>query len=174
MNFKILQSLFDYNRIPLWIFDCNLELLQLYLSDVSSSVKEKLTTYVKNLFAKITAPDFDIVCFENELYYVFSCVDNHQTYYLFGGPMLLTAIYHITEMHNLSFAKTMNSKELKFLVEHLPIVTFTIFSSCLRVMMLLLKQVAPSIEEIQTYKSLNLHNTFHRTFVSELFDNIEG
>lgn len=173
MNIKILQSLYDYNRIPLWIFDSNLELHQLYISDISISVKEKLTTHIKNLIANITTPDFDILCFENELYYLFSYTQNQQTYYLFGGPMLLTGFYHITEMHNLSFAKAMNSKEIKSLVEHLPVVTFATFSSCLRVMMLLLKQVAPSIEDIQTYKSTNLPHAIHRTFVSELFDNIE-
>lgn len=173
MNFEILKGLYEYNRIPLWIFDSNLELQQLYLSDISTSVKEKLTTYIKNLITQITTPDFDILCFENELYYLFSYTHHQQTYYLFSGPMLLTGCYHIAEMHNLSFAKAMNTKEIRSLVGNLPIVTFATFGSCLRVMMLLLKQVAPTMEEIQTYKASNLHHAFHRTFVSELFDNIE-
>ncbi len=170
---SIIQALYDYNRIPLWILDRNLNLIDCFFSDTHNGLKELLTIHIKNLTLKISNPSLDILCYENELYYIFSFKRNNETYYLLGGPMLLSGFYHITQMKSLSFANNMYSNEIKLLVDILPIITFSTFSSCLRIMMLMLKNSALSLYEINNYKFSNLEGSLNRTFIHELFDNIE-
>lgn len=170
---SMIQALYDYNRIPLWILNGNSELQNCFLPDVSHGLKEKLFAHVDSLIVNIINTNFDILCYENELYYIFAFERNNETFYLFGGPMLLSGFYHITEMKSLSFTNNMDSKELETLVENLPIVSFTSFSSCLRIMMFLLKSDALSLDEISNYKFLNLQGSLNRTFIHELFENIE-
>ncbi len=169
----VIEELYDYNRIPLWILNTNLELQHSFFSDSSHDVKEILFTHMNGLTDKILNPSFDIFFYENELYYIFDFERNHQTFYLLAGPMLLSGFYHITQMRSLSFASNMDKKDLKFLVENLPVISFTSFSSCLRIIMLLLKNDAPSLEEISNYKCASLQGSLNRTFIHALFDNRE-
>lgn len=169
----IIQSLYDYNRIPLWILNRKSELQYFFFSDITHDLKENLTAYVSDLFIKIPITDFDILCYENELYYYFTFEHQNETFSLLGGPMLLSYYYHTTEMRALSFSHYFNSNNLKALVENLPVVSLSSFSSCLRTMMLLLKSDALSFDEISNYKFSNLQGSLHRTFIYELFENIE-
>ncbi|MDF2988820.1 MAG: AraC-type DNA-binding protein [Eubacterium sp.] len=168
----LLQALYDNNRIPLWIFNKNLELKYCFFS-VSHGLRELLAAHTGRLILKIASPDFDILSYENELYYIFKFERNFESFYLFGGPMLLSGFYHITEMRSLSFADNINTMELKSLVENLPVVSLNSFGSCLRIMMLLLKQDAPGLNEISNYKFSNLQGSLNRTFIHELFENME-
>jgi AraC-like DNA-binding protein len=169
----MIQALYDYNRIPLWILNKNLELHNCFFSDIALGYKEILSAHIDRLIVKISSPNFDILCHENELYYIFAFERNNETFYLLGGPMLLSGFYHVTEMRTLSFADNMNSDELKSLVEILPVISLTSFSSCLRIMMLLLKKGALSLDEISNYKFSNLQGSLNRTFIHELFENME-
>lgn len=169
----IIQELYDYNRIPLWIFNKNLELQNCFFSNSSHNLKEALADHIDRLTSKIISPDFDILSYENELYYVFAFERDNETFYLLGGPMLLSGFYHITEMRSLSFAYNMNSKGLKTLVDILPVISLTSFSACLRVMMLLLKKDSLSLDEISNYKFSNLQGSLDRTFFHDLFENME-
>ena len=171
---SIIQALYDYNRIPLWIMDKNFKLIDYFFSDYHNDLKEILSTHIKNLISKISNPDLDILCFENELYYIFSFSRNNQIYYLLGGPMLLSGFYHITQMKSLSFAHNISSSKIKLLVDILPIISFSSLSSCLRIMMLMLKNNALSLYEINNYKFSNIEGSLNRTFIHELFDNIEN
>lgn len=170
---SIVQALYEYNRIPLWIFDKNLKLIDYFFSDVYNDLTKILTAHIKNLILKISNPDLDILCFENELYYIFSFKRDNETYYILGGPMLFSGFYHITQMKSLSFAHNMSSNEIKLLVDILPIISFSDFCSCLRIMMLMLKNNALSLTEISNYKFSNLEGSLNRTFIHELFDNME-
>lgn len=76
-------------------------------------------------------------------------------------------------MKSLSFASSMDSNELEALVEMLPVVSLNSFSSSLRIIMLLLKKYAPTLDEIGSYKLSSLQGTLNRTFIHELFENIE-
>jgi len=169
----VIEELYDYNRIPLWILNPNLELQHCFFSDSTHDVKEFLSAHINRLIDKISSLSFDIFCYENELYYIFAFERNQETFYLLGGPMLLSDFYHITQMRTLSFASNMNKKDLKSLVENLPVISFTSFSSCLRIMMLLFKKDALSLEEISNYKYSNLQGSLNYTFIHELFDNRE-
>lgn len=87
----MIQSFYDYNKIPLWILNSNLELQNCFFSDSISSLKQTLTAHIEKLIANIPNPDFDIICYENELYYIFSFENDSKTFYILGGPMLLSA-----------------------------------------------------------------------------------
>jgi AraC-like DNA-binding protein len=169
----MIQALYDYNRIPLWILNTNLELQNCFFSDIPYGLKKILSAHIDRLTGKISGPDFDILCYENELYYIFAFERTNETFYLLGGPMLLSGFYHITEMRSLSFAHNMTSNELKSLVEILPVISLTSFSLCLRIMMLLLKKDALSLDEISNYKFSSLQGSLNRTFIHELFENME-
>lgn len=170
---SIIQALYDYNRIPLWILNKNLELESFFFSDIQDGLKKLLSDHVNSMINIISNPSFDILCYENELYYVFAFERNNELFYLLGGPMLLSSFYHITEMRSLSFANKLNSLELNSLVEILPVISLTSFSSSLRIMMLILKKEALTLEEIKNYKFINLQGSLNRTFIHELFVNIE-
>ncbi|MFA9463953.1 MAG: helix-turn-helix transcriptional regulator [Velocimicrobium sp.] len=169
----VIQELYDYNRIPLWIFNTDLTLQNCFFSDSLHRLQTILSVQTKKLLLKPLHSDFDVLCFENELYYFFAFKRNLQTFYLLGGPMLLSAFYHVANMRTLSFASDINAKELQAIVENLPIISFTSFSSCLRIMMLLLKGDAPSLYELSNYKFSNLQGSLNQTFIHELFENTE-
>lgn len=169
----IVQELYEYNRIPLWILNENFELQNFFFYESLFDSKDILSTYIKQLISNIASPDFDILCFENELYYIFKFERKSEIFYLLAGPMLLSAVYHITQMKSLSFASNMNTTKLKSLVENLPVISLSSFSSCLRILMLLLKKEALSMEEISNYKFSNFQGSLHQTFIHELFENME-
>lgn len=169
----IMEELYEYNRIPLWIFDKNLELSACFFSGGSRDFNAVFPSHMKGILTRTADVAFDVLCYENELYYLFSFERNAETFYLLGGPMLLSGFYHTAQMRTLSFAKNLPADALKTLVENLPVISFTSFSSCLRIMMLLLKNSAPEIDEINNYKFSALGDTLDRMFVYELFENNE-
>ncbi len=169
----IMEELYEYNRIPLWIFDKNAELCTCFFSGGFRNFNAVFPSHMKSILTRTADVTFDVLCYENELYYLFSFERNAETFYLLGGPMLLSGFYHTAQMRTLSFSKDMPAEALKSLVENLPVISFTSFSSCLRIMMLLLKNDAPEIDEINNYKFSALGDTLDRMFVYELFENNE-
>lgn len=169
----MIQALYDYNRIPVWILNKNYELQTCFFSHITQGFKEMLSEHAINLIKNISRTDFDILCYENELYYIFSYEQNNETFYLMGGPMLLSGFYHITEIRSLSFAYNMDFNKLKSLVEFLPVVSLTSFSSNLRIMMLLIKKNSLTLNEIKNYKFSKLQGSLNRNFIHELFENME-
>lgn len=169
----MIQALYEYNRIPLWVLDKNLELYESFSSYIPNALREILSDYIDRLIIKIANTNFDILCYENELYYIFDFEHDNKTFYLLGGPMLLSGFYNAIEMHSLSFAHNMNSIELKSLVENLPIISLNSFTTSLRLMMLLLRKDALSLDEISNYKFSSLQGSLNCTFIHELFENIE-
>jgi AraC-like DNA-binding protein len=87
--------------------------------------------------------------------------------------MLLTGIYPPTAVKSLSFSSKLNMKELENLVDLLPIISFTHFSSYLRITMLILNREALSLDEISNFKITSLHDSLKRSFIFELFENRE-
>lgn len=169
----MLQALYDNNRIPLWVLNKNSELQNCFFSDTPNELKKILSSYISSLITKIVNTNFDILCYEDEIYYIFTFERDNEPLYLLGGPMLLCGFYHITEMRSLSFAYNMNTEELKSVVEILPVISLTSFSSSLRILMLLLKKDSLNSDEISNYKFSNLQGTLNRTFTHELFENME-
>lgn len=170
---EIIRAIYDYNKIPLFILDSDLSIKETYFTPNEEALTSLLSAHIISLTNTITTPAFDILCYENELYFIFKFSDTDKTCYLFGGPMLLTGLYHFTEMKTLSFADRFSTKELKNLVELLPTISFSAFYSCLRILMLLLKKEAPSMEELQSFHFSDPQGTFHRHLIHELFDNAE-
>lgn len=168
---SMIQSIYDYNRIPLWIFNDAYQLQYCFIYEIQKEVKEKLSMHIRSMILRSAESDFDILYYENELYYMFSFICNSETYYFIGGPILLSGFYHITEKRLLSFASTMNAKELHMLVENLPVASLNSFSSCLRMMMLLLKKTALSPEEIANYKFSDMQSSVQHTLTMDLFEN---
>jgi len=170
---SMIQAFFDYNRIPMWLLDNRLKLTASFFPEVSETIKKELTTYMEILVDKISNPDFDILCYENDLYYIFAFQKDYETFHLLAGPMLLSGFYHKAEMHTLSFASCFRTKDLEILVETLPVVSLSSFSSCLRIMMLFFKKEAPLLDEILNFKFSSLQGSLKRTFIYEFFENME-
>jgi hypothetical protein len=167
---SIVQAIYEYSRIPLWIFNDTFELKNTFICNISRDINVKLSKHINRLISKNISLDFDIISYENELYFHFSFTQGDNLCYLAGGPMLLSGIYHITEMKSLSFASDMNTKELSLLVENLPVVSLNSFSSCLNIMMLLLRKSALSLSEIGNYKYSNLQGYLNHSLIVDLFN----
>lgn len=166
----MIQAIFDYSRIPLWNFDSTINLIETFTCDMKEEVKQELIIHVTRIMRECKNPEFDILCYENEIYFIFSYKHQANLNYLVAGPMLLTGIYHITEIKSLSFASSLSSKDLFALVENLPVVTLNSFSSCLNILMLLLNRPALSLHEISNLKFSYLQGSFYSTLLADLFD----
>lgn len=171
---SIITAFYEYSRIPFWIFDKNLNLCSCFFSDMNSSFNDILSSHIKGNVLKNVVHNCEILCWENELYYIFDFYKNGSVYYLSAGPMLLTGFYHFTDVRNLSFAKNMNISDLKSLAEILPVVSLSSFASCLKIMMLLLRKEDINIDEIRNYKFSKLKGALNKTFIHELFENSEA
>lgn len=169
----VIEAFYDYNRIPLCLLDKNLDIITCFFTSISTDLKEVFPEIMKRVLHNVSNPNYEVLSLEHELYYIFSFKRNQETYYIFAGPMLLSSFYHFTEMRSLSFAADINIRTLKNLVENLPIISLASFSSCLRIMMLLLKNEAPSSEEIINYNSSPLANSLTQKYIYELFENKE-
>lgn len=170
---SMIQALYDNNRIPLWIYNNHKTLEKCFISGVPTEQKELLSASISRLLDKTQCPEFDILCYENELYYIFTFERQKMIYYLLGGPMLLSGCYHVLEMRSLSFADEVNSDKLELIINNLPIVSLLSFSSSLRITMLLFNNKEISLDEISNYKLSNLQISFHHTFIHEIFENME-
>jgi AraC-type DNA-binding domain-containing proteins len=170
---SMIRALYDYSRIPLWFFDNEKKLKKSAISGISDQGKDLLSDHIRQLLYRTSSLEFDIMCYENELYFVFDFIRQQKNYYLLGGPMLLSGFYHVMEMKTLSFADKLNSSQLKALVENLPVVSISSFSSFLRIVILLLKDRELSLEEIRNYPFSKLEDSFQRTFLHELFEHAE-
>lgn len=170
---EILQALYDCNRIPLWVYDASGSLRHFFLSALPQELKQALSLHMKELIFKSSNPEFDILCYNNELYGVFSFQWKAQTCHLLAGPMLLSASMHIAEMRSLSFADRINPSGLKLLVENLPVVSLNSFGSSLRMMLLLLNRTPPTLDEIRNYRFSDLQGTLNQTVTHELFENMQ-
>jgi AraC-like DNA-binding protein len=170
---SMLQALYDYSRIPAWIYNENRQLQSGFFSETQPRLKQILSEHIDKILSEITRTDFDILCYENEAYFIFSFTRNGHTYYCLGGPMLLSGFYPSIAKRYLSFTHKMDSNELESLIVMLPVISMTPFSSFLRMIMLLLKREPLSTEEISSYHFTSLQDSLRSTFVHELFDNRE-
>jgi len=170
---SVMQALYDHSRIPVWILSENRELRHGFFSEAQPGLKQALSRHISKIMPEITRPDFDILCYENEAYFIFSFKRNNDTFYCLGGPMLLSGFYPSIAKRYLSFTHGMNSDELESLIIMLPVVSMTPFSSFLRMIMLLLGRDPLSKEEISSYHFTSLQDSLKSTFVHELFDNRE-
>lgn len=170
---SLLEAMYSADRIPLWIYNREMFLTKYFFTDLSAHVNSELQGYLEDILSKVSQPDFDLLYYKNELYFVFSFVHKNETNYCLGGPMLLTGIYPPTAAKSLSFAAGLTMKELESLVDLLPVLSFTHFSSYLRMTMLILKKEAPSLDEISNYKLTSLLDSMERSFIFELFENRE-
>lgn len=170
---SFMQAIFDYNRIPLWVFNSTFQLQNSFFFDIPQDLKVQLLAHINQLITKCQTPDFDLMSYENELYYIFSFERNHETFYLFGGPMLLSGVYQKTEMKALSFTSNMSLKDSNLLIENIPVVSLNSFSTCLRIMMLLLKKSTLSLDEISNCKFSDLKDSLNHSLIIDLFNNTE-
>ncbi|QOX61884.1 helix-turn-helix domain-containing protein [Anoxybacterium hadale] len=167
----MLEALYDSNRIPLWIFDSERNLINCFVSGFSADHKELLASYVGSLLGYVKRPQLDIMCYGQELYYVFALERQHKTFYLFGGPMLLSGFYHVMEMRTLSFAEKLSAKDLESIVDHLPVVSLAFFRASLRILMLLLNGQVSDVDEISSFPFSTLQ--VDGTFFHELSENLQ-
>lgn len=172
---QMLQAIYDYSRVPIWIFNEDLSVEDSYFSDTIPKLKDILSSHFKSIISEASELDFDfdILCYKNELYYMFRINRRNRTFWVLGGPMLLSGFYHVTDIKQLSFADKLDSDTLGSIDEIIPVVSFTSFSSCLRLVMLALKKKPLSPDEIGDYKFFDLQGTLDRTFIRELFENTE-
>lgn len=170
---SLLEAIYTADRIPLWIYDSNMNLTNYFFPDLSANIKRELQEYLNDFLRNVPHPEFDLLYYNHELYYIFSFKHKNEVNYCLGGPMLLTGIYPPTAAKSLSFAAKLSLKELERLVDCLPIISFTHFSSYLRITMLILKKESLSLEEIRNFKLTSLQDSLERSFIFELFENRE-
>ncbi len=170
---SLLEAIYTAERIPLWIYDSNLNLRNYFFADLSANINRELQEYLNAFLRKVPHPEFDLLYYNNELYYIFSFDHMNEINYCIGGPMLLTGIYPPTAAKSLSFAAKLSLMELENLVDCLPIISFTHFSSYLRITMLILKKTALSLNEIHNFKLTSLQDSLKQSFIFELFENRE-
>jgi len=169
----LLQSIYEYNRVPIWIFDSALSPINTYFFQCHTKFAEILKTHLGQLILKIQHPEFDILCFENEVYSIFSFEHENADFYLICGPMLTTEFNHINGIRNLSFAHLADTATLSSLVNMLPIMTIHTFNASIRLLMLILKKDARTASQIDSFKFSNIQNKLNTTFTYEHFENIE-
>lgn len=167
---SMLQAIYEYSRIPLWGFDDKFQIKISFTYDMDKEIKDHFLHHISKLMINCQSKDFDILCYENELYFIFSLQRKNKPLYLFGGPMLLSGIYHITKVKSLSFASGLNLKKLFSAVENLPVVSLHSFSSCLNILMLLFNKSSLHLQEISNYKYYNLQSSIHNHLLIELFE----
>jgi len=167
----VMQAFYDYSRAPVWVLSKSGNILRVFFSEPSPGIAEALAAHVVRITAGIRRPGFDILCFEDELYAVFSFSRGDKTLYAVGGPMLLAGFYPPAAMRTLSFAHGMNTKELESLIVTLPVVTVASFGSLLRMLMLLLNRPALSAKEIENHIDSSLQDSLKRSLTRELFEN---
>lgn len=170
---SMMQSLYDYNRIPLWVLDNNLKILSCFFSDVPHNSKKILTEHIEKLSLSIKNYDLDVMYLGNDLYYNFSFKRDSSTFYLIGGPVLLSGFYHISELKSISFSQLLSSDNLKTLAENLPVVTLSSLSACMHIMMLLLNGRAPDVKELGIINFPGINGSLNNIFIKELYMNTE-
>lgn len=172
-EYEMLQSFYNINRIPLFLYNQELQLKASFITAGSPVIQGKITNYMNDFIHKIAQRDYDILCQDNELYFIFSFPYNQEKYYCLGGPMFFSEFLVPMSMHALSFSNSFNTKELELLADVLPIVSLPFFSSCLRMTMLFLSNEAPELEVISSYRLSDIENQMKGIFTSELFENRE-
>jgi len=170
---SLIQSFYNYNRIPLWIYNKQMKLQYSFFSENLPGLTKKLSSHMDQLVTKCRNSNFDILYYDSELYYIFSFERNQETFYCLGGPMLLSNISASTTMLPFSFSHNMNSQEIDTLIKILPVISFPTFCAFLRIIMLTLKKTSLSLDEINTYQLSNLQDSLKFTFINELFENRE-
>lgn len=169
----LLQAFYDYNRIPLWIFDDQKHLIHSFFSDTSDLLTTFLCDHITNILPLPCTSAFDLLYNENELYYTFSFDREGEVYYTLGGPILLTELYAPTWARTLSFACSLRAKELKILLDILPVITPRTLHSCLQITMLILHHSAPDLAYIDQYQLSRMDSSVTHSFTKELFENRE-
>ncbi len=169
----LLQAIYEYNRIPLWIYNRDNKLVKCICTEVVHTLSEPMSSFFEYTLKRSSAPDFDILTFENELYYYFSFERSREFFYLLAGPMLLSGFYTPLSMRTLSFAHTIPSKELGVLLENLPAISLGAFIPGLRITMLLLGKSPLSAEEISNYSFSCRKGSLEHNLFRELFENRE-
>lgn len=169
----LLEAFYDYHRIPLWIFDEKVMLQDSFFTAAAKNSEVILSAHMAAIAGRMIPKAFDILSYDNELYFCFSFSENRKTLYLIGGPILLSGFYHPAAIRNLSFAAHMNRTEAEQLIETLPVLSFTSFCSALRMLMLLLTKQAPTIDEIRSYQNPEHKDSTYGSYVYELFENRE-
>ncbi|WOO37897.1 AraC family transcriptional regulator [Anaerocolumna sp. AGMB13020] len=172
-EYEMLQSFYSINRIPLFLYDQELQLKASFLTAGSAVIQGKITKYISDFIFQIHQKDYDILCQDNELYFIFSFPYNQEKYYCLGGPMFFSELLVPMSMHALSFSNFFNTKELELLADVLPVVSLPFFSSCLRMTMLFLNKEAPELEAISSYRLSHIKYQMKGVFTSELFENRE-
>jgi AraC-type DNA-binding domain-containing proteins len=169
----LMQEIYEYNRIPLWIYNREYHLIKCFCTEAVHSLEELMSSFLKHNLEQSSHPDFEIIACENELYYSFSFERSQEVFYLLAGPMLLSGFYTPLSMRTLSFAHAIPSRELEFLLENLPAISLSTFIPGLRITMLLLGRAPLSAEEISNYSFCCLKGSLEHNLFRELFENRE-
>ncbi len=167
----ILQSLFDFNRIPIWIFDKETILFSFFPKE-HESAKEKIVPYIYKIRTEFNHPDFDILSFQNELYYIFSFEKELNKYYCLGGPILLHNIRPLS-IDTLSFSIYLESEEALSLLRSLPVISLYSFDLYMRLMFSVLRGSSPSVEEMASFQLKQIERLLPKHLSNDLFINKE-
>ncbi|MDF2873019.1 MAG: AraC-type DNA-binding protein [Anaerocolumna sp.] len=157
----------------MFIYNQELQPEASFVTAATPVIQGKITDYMNDFIHRINQKDYDILCQDNELYFIFAFPYNQKRYYCLGGPMLFSEFLVPMSMHALSFSNSFSTKELELLSDVLPVVSLPFFSSSLRMTMLFLNKEAPELEDISSYRLSDIQNQMKGIFISELFENRE-
>ena len=124
---ELLQSWYNYSRLPLWFYDESGSLLDCFVREQDPDMKTLLADTVKRIVPQKEWPDYHTVIQDNELYILFPCRPDlyEKTVLAVIGPLLLTPCFTIFEMRQLSFARGLSSEDLSSLVSRLHVLEYS-------------------------------------------------
>lgn len=166
---QLLDAIYGNNRIPLWIFSAQKELRYSFAPDLAISI---LSPYIRNLAISFGNRDLQICCHEKEYYFMFSFLSEMEKGYVLGGPMLLSGLYRLDDLKDLSFASLSDISDLRKLVENLPIVSLPAFSSHLDVTMTALTGRRITYETVNSFPFTSLSGHPGKKEFHEYFDEL--
>lgn len=124
---ELLQSWYDYSRLPLWLFTDNGTFLDCFVHKLQPDMKSLLINTVTGVQRQAKKADYNTVIRDNELYIIFPCqpVEYDGSYLAIIGPLLLTPCVTEFERRQLSFASGMSSSDLSSLVSRLHVLEYS-------------------------------------------------
>lgn len=179
---QMLKELHAYNRIPLWLFNSQWELLNGYFDGAPPEATASLSIHAANLVSGIAVDGLEIISRGREQYYAFSFQRGKLTFNVVGGPLLL-AEAECPENTRLSFSPSLDLELLACLETILPIGSHASLLPSARITVLLLKDGKGGLNEADERKesaelsSRGLYaqqDKMARTFTHELFDKRES
>ncbi len=166
----LLQSLFDYNRIPLWLFTSDKKCIQ-HFNALDKKVLSELMTHLIQLLEMHQDEPLLLLHSDHEMYYLITFERKHQTYHCLGGPVLMSNANDQSSRFAFAFQKNIPHQALLQLIHQLPTLSWTAFVACFKTMALILNPHINLNDEFPTRPLIHQEDSFVYTFAKDIAEN---